>query len=320
MNTFDLKIGFKCNNDCVHCVVAEKRPCGELSLEELKNIVDTIPPSVDSITITGGEPTISPYFKDILKYCKSKGFKTSIQSNGTGFSSESLVKSTKDYIDHVHIAIHSSVESVHDSIVKSKGMWKKTIKGLDNLIKYNIHFTTQTVLSRLNVETLPETFAFIQSKKPGTQMSMTYPHMMGNAFENRADICFKYSEYKHIFHQCLKNYKGLIFTESIPPCILFPYEEYPNAILEVIIQKSLMDKNCRNRIGVDFSGTFDVIDYNFMDVKDRRKLPKCKDCAFNTLCIGVWKEYVDLYKNCIDLHPITKEMYYSKNKKGYSIC
>ena len=50
-----------------------------------------------------------------------------------------------------------------------------------------------------------------------------------------------------------------------------------------------------------------IKDYDFLDIKEKRKAPKCKECMFNNCCIGVWKEYIEQFKNCLDLYPIKKE-------------
>ena len=36
-------------------------------------------------------------------------------------------------------------------------------------------------------------------------MSMTYPHLNGNAYLNKDEICFKYSEKSQIIQKTLKN-------------------------------------------------------------------------------------------------------------------
>ena len=314
--SFDLKIGFKCNNNCKHCVVASKRPYGELNLEQIKNIVDSIPSSIQSVTITGGEPSISPFFYEILFYVKSKGFRTLIQTNGTGFEDENLVKKCKPYIDHIHLAIHSSNPKIHDDIVCSQGMWEKTIRGFKNILREGISCSTQTVLSLYNISTLWETYSFIQEIKPRTIMSMTYPHMMGNAYTYREEVCFRYSDYKNIIHKCLKDFGPLLFLESIPLCYVFPYEKTAWGTLEGNIVSYLEgDPQEGERLGVDFSDGINEKNYNFLDFTSRKKAPRCKDCVFNEECIGVWKEYIDLFAQKLDLYPITKEKYI-QGKKG----
>lgn len=295
---FDLKIGFKCNNNCVHCVVADKRPAGDLSFEELCDIIDKIPDN-EGIQITGGEPSIYKTLPEILEKCKEKNHRVVIQSNGTGFADKSFLDECKKNIDYVHIAIHSCYPEVHDKIVQSTGMWKKTMEGFKNLLETDIYLTTQTVLSRLNAPSLYDTFSYIQKMAPGIRMSMTYPHVMGNAYLNREQIIFRYSEFKDVIQKTLSEYKDYIFTEAIPPCYLYP--NFPSATLE----KNII--NHTDRIGIDFSESKEIKDYDFLDIKEKRKAPKCKECMFNNCCIGVWKEYIEQFKNCLDLYPIKKE-------------
>lgn len=321
---FDLKIGFKCNNNCKHCVVAEKRSSGELTLSQLKRIVDEIPEDFNAVTITGGEPSISPLLFDILKYIKNKGYSTIIQTNGTGFSNKQLVKKCVPYIDHVHIAIHSSDPKIHDFIVGSTGMWRKTMKGFANLLKANSEgasmcLTTQTVLSNYNIDSLYDTYSYIQNLSPGIIMSMTYPHMMGNAYKYKNEVCFRYSDHKDMIQKCLSSFGSCLFVESIPPCYLLPYEKEVISTVEYDIINSLNEKRLHrdsgsNRIGVDFSNGFEIKDYNYLDCENRKKAPLCKSCVFQHICLGVWKEYIDLYKDKLDLYPVTKEDYLKAKK------
>ncbi len=297
--TFDLKIGFRCNNDCRHCVVADKRCTKDLSLDEILSIVDTIPNNY-AVQLTGGEPTIYPFLPEILYACKCKGLFTIVQTNGTGFSNIDFLKDCSPNLDQVHIAIHSCVPEIHDNIVRSKGMWDKTIKGLDNLISEKVYFTTQTVLSNYNIESLYDTFCFIQDKKPGTMMSMTYPHLMGNAYRYKEDVAFRYSDHRDAIQKTLERFHDVVFTEAIPYCYLHPYVE------DVVSQEKDLITPEFSRIGIDKSDGDNCKDYNDLNIQDHRKAPRCKECIYNQYCIGVWKEYIELFKNRLDLYPITE--------------
>ena len=302
MSSYDLKLGFNCDNNCRPCVIAEKRPCGSLNENQIFELIDNLPEEVDEVQITGGEPTLYPFLPEVLKRIKSKNINTIMQTNGTGFSDKELCEKCLPYLDHVHIAIHSCFPEVHDFIVQSKGMWEKTITGLYNIKDYkDTCITTQTVLSKYNILTIYDTFDFIQSIIPGTMMSFTYPHMMGNAYTNRQDVCFRYSDYYIEIQRILARFHEVMYCESIPFCYLHPYTDVINNSLETDIYS-----NTYGRIGVDFSDGFNVKDYNYLNVKDHRKGPRCKECIYNNKCIGVWKEYIELYKDNLDLYPIVK--------------
>lgn len=297
--TFDLKLGFRCNNNCKHCVVADKRKTEDLSKEEVFNMMKEIPdPLNTSIQITGGEPTLYDYLPELLKESKERGLFTLIQSNGTGFADEAFLLECSPYIDDVHIAIHSCYPEIHDKIVGTKGMWEKTIKGLDNLIKHKVPITTQTVLSKYNIDSLYDTFSFIQKKKPGVRMSMTYPHMNGNAWKYREEVAFRYSDKREVIQKTLEEFYPFIFSEAIPYCHLHPY-----AHLVESMERDIFEGVPREGIDCSFSKEA-VKDYNYLNLEDHRKTPYCRKCMYDEVCIGVWKEYIELYKDEMDLYPI----------------
>lgn len=307
MKAFDLKIGFKCNNNCRHCVVAEKRGAGDLPLPKILEIISSL--HVDQVTVTGGEPSTYSYLPEILKALKEKNIRVVVQTNATGFADQNFCLVCSQYIDHAHVAIHSVDPQVHDNIVQSPGMWEKTIEGFKNLKANGVFCTTQTVLSKFNINTLYETYQFIQEMAPETVMSMTYPHLMGNALKNIDEVAFRYSDYKDVLSKCLRDFHDYLFLESIPLCYVYPYQDMTCGSLEDEIVSQLSE-----RVGIDFSDGFTEKNYNSLDVSERRKAPRCLNCYFNQRCIGVWKEYIQYFKDKLDLYPIPKTVVENGNQ------
>ena len=304
MKYFDLKVGFTCNNNCIHCVIAEKKETKDLSTQEIKKIIDTVP--VETIIgFTGGEPTIRRDFIELATYAKDKGHNVALQTNGTRFADWDFASEACRVVDHVLIAIHSHIPEVHNSIVRSYGMYDDTIEGFKNITKLKMMCTTQTVLSKLNTETLLETYDFIQSINPGIKMNMTYPHANGNALTNSAVVCQRYSDIKDVLQACLKKYSSLLNTEAIPQCYLYPYQDdVTNFDLDLFKdEKSGIDP--ANKGVKYFNDDGRIENYAISQLSERRKGPKCNECMFNEQCVGVWKEYAMLFKNNFDLFPIT---------------
>lgn len=322
MTHFDMKVGFTCNNNCIHCVVGDKRRVfpDDLTLDEIKNYILTKANGADFVTLTGGEISIRPDFFDIVKFVYDLGMKVQIQTNGTGFADKELTQKLAPYINFVLIAIHSIDEEVHNKIVKDKTnkMFKTTMQGLQNIADAGIPFATQTVISSLNFPTLYETYASLQEKYPGIKMHLTYPHPMGNALENKDIVCLPYSSMKTDLQRIFRDFGQHLLVEAIPLCYIYPYEDkiYYNHDLMI-----LKEVGKSTRVGVDPSNsrvgasTYDLFDevgftedYSRNDLLSKRKGPKCKECVFNYDCPGVWKEYMDFFKNKLDLFPITKKI------------
>lgn len=315
MKIFDLKVGFSCNNDCIHCVVADKRTTKDQTTQEIKDLISELEGDY-MIGFTGGEPTIRKDFIDLVKHAKSKGFKTSVQTNGTMFSKDNFAEEISHYIDNVLIAIHSHRPDVHNEIVNCRAeqnMYEMTIQGFKNLVKYGIDHNTQTVISALNVEELVDTYDFIQGISPGVKMNMTYPHLMGNAYTNHEVVGPRYSDIKPYLHAALDKWAPLLRTEAIPMCYLYPYHDKVSANADRTIVTGERSNNC----GIDPAnkntnkgGHFDergiTEDYGAADKSEKRKARLCRECIFDKECAGVWKEYIEFYRYNLDLFPIKK--------------
>lgn len=305
MKYFDLKVGFTCNNNCIHCVVSDKRGTKDLTTKEVKSIIDTVP--IDTaVGFTGGEATIRKDFIELLSYARETGHKTILQTNGAQFSDWDFAVDASKLLDHVLIAIHSHIPVIHDAIVRVSGMYDKTIEGFKNIIKLKISCGTQTVISKLNIENLLKTYDFIQEIKPGIEMNLTYPHPNGNALTNADIVVLRYSEIKDIILSIVKKYGKLLYTEAIPMCYLYPYQDDVNNLDEYIrdsIKPGLDPANKNNQF---FDNEGRTQNYALSMLNDKRKGIKCLECLFNDRCVGVWKEYAQIYKNNFDLFPIIK--------------
>ena len=309
LDVFDLKVGFTCNNNCVHCVVSDKKLRKDLTTQEIKDVICSLDKPY-MVGFTGGEATIREDFLELLKYAKSLGHQTSLQTNGTSFADEEFTKSVKPYLDNVLIAIHSCNTEIHDSIVQSKGMGEKTLKGFDNLIKHCIPCATQTVITKLNFSTLEETYDYIQNKAPKIFMNVTYPHQMGNAGINK-HLMIQYSDLVETLYKILEKHASYIRTEAIPLCYLYPYhnkihQNSDDTVLYNNVIRSGIDPSQQKKSEFfDEKGITDK--YNEMNLLDKKKGLRCKECSYSFKCIGVWKEYIELFKGTLDLFPIYVE-------------
>lgn len=307
MKYFDLKVGFSCNNNCVHCVITDKKSTQDLTTERIKEIINTIP--VDMVVgFTGGEATIRKDFIELLMFAKDTGHETYLQTNGSMFSDLEFTQEVSKYLDGVLIAIHSHIPEIHNSIVRTHGMYDKTIQGFKNITKLGIDCTTQTVISKLNIDSLLETYDFIQEINPGISMNLTFPHPNGNAWNNRDIVVPRFTEIKDQIQNILKKYSKLLNVEAIPLCYLYPYHnDVFNFDSNILSEEKTAGIDPSNTCAQYFDEEGRTDDYKMSQISEKRKGPRCKECIFNNECVGVWKEYVDIHKDHFDLFPILKD-------------
>ena len=94
MKYADIKLGYACNNHCIHCVIQNQKQRAEEvrgtstrpTEESKQEILKSYHTGCKAIVVTGGEPTIRSDFGEIIKYIKSLGILVSVQSNDINFS------------------------------------------------------------------------------------------------------------------------------------------------------------------------------------------------------------------------------------------
>lgn len=199
----DIKIGYSCNNDCIHCVItSQKRNAFEkykkqnLTLEEYKkNVKECINEGITKIILTGGEPTIRQDFFDILKFLKQNNLCVELQSNGRKFKDKEFVKNTVDYVDEFVIPILGSTDKIHDGITQRDGSFEDTIRGVKNLIEKNVFLIVTIVILKQNKDDLVNILRLLNSLGV-KRILLTYPTIHGEAKRNKDKIISTYSEIK----------------------------------------------------------------------------------------------------------------------------
>ena len=120
---FSIRTPGGCNAKCAFCFY--KRGPDELPpkkyLEYILNVVKNIPPECNAVSITGGEPTISPYLGMIMAALGNRSFERIVlTTNGLDFNTFNFKE--YDNLTHVNVSYHH-----HHSAVRAKIYDRKTI-------------------------------------------------------------------------------------------------------------------------------------------------------------------------------------------------
>ena len=133
-----LEITSRCNLRCEFCWlwgesgVGKKYAKEEMSTEEVKNVIDSLPATCYLVYIAGGEPFIRKDILEIIKYTKSKGTMVNLTTNGMliGKMSKGIIESG---LDQINISVDGMKET-HDSI-RGRGSFDKVMENTRKLIE-----------------------------------------------------------------------------------------------------------------------------------------------------------------------------------------
>lgn len=283
----DLKVGYSCINDCLFCVVADKRPFGDKTIRQIKDeLKDSFEQGIREVVFTGGEVSVRNDIFEIVSFARELGYgNIQIQTNGCRFSSLPFTKKMIiSGMTEFAPALHGHNAGLHDSLTQRPGSWRQTVLGIHNVRKLGIRILTNTVITKQNYRYLPD-IASLLVKLKVDQFQFAFVHIMGNALKNYRNIVPRISQVTSYLKKGLDTgiKSGIrVMAEAVPLCLMKGYERYasefyiPNTqIKEVAWQIDSFEEVRKN------SG--------------KKKFLSCMECKWDTYCEGPWKEYPQLF-------------------------
>ncbi len=227
----DFHISYQCNNNCIFCSSSEaidKFKNHPLKFEEIFAILKK--KSFKGVNFTGGEPTLYPSFKELIKTTKNLDYKIYIGSNGGKFSDKKFCKETAPFIDEICFSVHGHNSELHNFHTKNNQSFGNLNKALKNISAYNITLFSNTVITKYNLPYLKKIFLFLISKNP-KQILLSNIAPEGRGLKNYKALTAKLADIKKIVPDLVKlaNQKKVVLRFfGIPACILGKYATYSN--------------------------------------------------------------------------------------------
>jgi len=329
-NRVDINLGFSCNEKCRFCyylksVEARERD-KDLSTEEAKKTLDYIySRGIRILDFTGGEPTIRKDFVELVQYAKAKGFQNiSLITNG-------IVLARKEYAERVIDAgvndflfsLHAPDPETHDNITRVKGSYSSMLKAINNIIEIkkikDISYRSNTVVCGLNYNKIDDSLKLLYSLGFQTiNFIMFNPIVEANTSDMELNV--EYSKAAPYLMKEIDEYKDKIKKLTVrymPFCQMCGYEKYITNMPQIQYDEDEWDYLIRTKIRegalVSFSAmcfgilllpkykrifeqSFNIVKHEgikkFLEVKNKKKGPMCKECSYEYICDGLWNEYV----------------------------
>ena len=250
-----------CNNHCEWCYA--KKTLNSTSIMEIgkaKLAVDELERrNVKRIVLIGGEPTIYPFFFDLVSYIRSKGIEVGVPTNGRRFKELEFAKEAKKVdITNVDISIKAVDEQNYYKYTKAHGL-NEMIEGYNNLKKIGVNVTTSFVITSNNQKEFDSLVEFLKKNqisdicfqfvKPVLSLETTEEIM-------RIDEMGKFTKY---IYESMKNTKINYGIEiSFPICLIEPQ------IFEKLVLEHRISNCCHvpKETGINFDENFRVIPCN----------------------------------------------------------
>jgi len=277
--------GYRCNSFCIFCSISEELRDKNLSSEKAYLLLDKHIKlyEPEEVRIGGGEPTIRKDLPNLIELAKKSRVKNiSIQTNGYMLSyDEYLEKIVRSGLNKVRLSFRASDSNSYRLITRVDNSFEYVDRALKNIKKFKLKTIVDIVLLRNILDKLEDIIDFLSMKgiKDINIWSLWYE---GRAVKNTDTISYLFSDASELLKRIVIKYKKLrIKIMYFPLCVL------GKELIKYYWNPA--DEEC---IVVTPSETFELNAEGFMNIS---RLKKCNMCKYNKRCIGISKEYIDIF-------------------------
>lgn len=191
----------RCNSLCLMCSQPPRQTDDSWRVDELKQVVDLMDPSLATIGVTGGEPTLlRDRLAELLAHVRLVLPDTQIHvlTNGRLFADPAVVALFEGLQGWVTwgIPVYADVPSIHDHVVQARGAFLEALQGIYNLAASRHSIEIRYVLHKL---TAPRIRAFAEFTSRNLPFAAHVAFMglepMGFAKMNRALLWLDPADY-----------------------------------------------------------------------------------------------------------------------------
>ena len=277
-------MGDVCNNNCVFCLNPTRKDRKELTTREIRDRLRDCRDRINEVAFTGGEPTIRNDILELLFCADQLGYSlVQLQTNGRMFAYKDFCERISRFKKaHYFITLNAHTAELHDSLIRCKGGFSQTVKGIRNLRSSNAQIITNTVVVKQNYEFLPEIADFIISLGV-SNLQFTFVEPQGNALANFHSVVPRMERVVPYLLKALDKAKkkGIVIkTSGIPFCLMKDHEEH---IVELYFRPKGLEET-----GMRFGDSGYLTGFH-----NRTKGAECRRCRYDPVCIGVWKGYAE---------------------------
>jgi MoaA/NifB/PqqE/SkfB family radical SAM enzyme len=288
MEHIDFHISYRCPNKCLFCSSADSiKKCRNHPLKAediLQKLKKNKKNGFRSVNFTGGEPTILPFFPSLVKETKRLGYRIYIGTNGGRFENRRFSLETAPFLDEVCFSCHGHTPGIHNFLTVNKIAFKRLNKAMDNLSKFSIRFSSNTVVTKFNIDCLEKALNFVIERQiKQALISNLAPE--GRGLANYDKLAVRLSDLKNKIPALIKmaNKNNIIIRFfGLPACVLGSFACYSN---DFCWDGRLNIEQEKNKI------FFLKEERCLLPIRGRIKTAKCRSCLYGKICGGIFEEY-----------------------------
>jgi pyruvate-formate lyase-activating enzyme len=321
-----LYTGTKCNIKCKFCYYYSELDKDNNSYDDIvKELIKFKKHGVESVDITGGEPTIHKDIIKIVRKISDMGFKvTSLITNGIVLRNKETMKKLIDAgIQNFVVSIHGHNSEIHDGLTGRDGSFNDILMTLRNFDSFNVKYSINYVINKQNYIHLQEFARFVcKVGKNVNTVTFLIMNPISDGKINFDSFSVRYSEAGSYVKEAvgiLEDGGHKASWKFMPLCANQESIKQTDSIYTFFFNP--FDWNYRFQIMIKYGFTkylFLLIkNFSFFTYEQLMKTPysvlrhmamlgeyfkehftkidKCKFCRYNLVCDGISKTYLEIF-------------------------
>lgn len=302
-----------CNNNCIFCMEEDREGRIVTNSATTDDVVKWILDNnrgCEEVCFTSGEPTTNKRLPIWTKWAKEHGVqRISVMTNGRALSYERYARMLAGAgMNRFYISIHGHTKKLHESLTRTPDSFEQTVGGLDQIAKlkrYGVELHTSTVITKRNLPHMGEIYRFLRSHGVD-QVVFNIMQANGRA-DTYFDVIFpRYTEIAEVAAEFLaeqgkREKQVMAFLVDIPLCTTEAIPDFNRGYVEAYAhyeppeQTDLLSaEQLTDRRGGPGERLVQV-KRSDLDDAERQKRSECARCKYESVCEGVWGNYLRRY-------------------------
>ncbi len=149
-----LTVNRACNMRCAWCYAKDTGFArgDEMPLAQAKQIVDLCAEGgIRGMILIGGEPTVYSHIFDVIGYCRERGIRTTLVTNGMVLADRDTVRRYREAgLDKVSLSLKAHDRASYEALTGVDG-FDRAMTAIENLAAEKVKFSVSTVLTGDNI-------------------------------------------------------------------------------------------------------------------------------------------------------------------------
>lgn len=256
----------KCNYNCRHCFMAKDNAANltEFSWEEMLAALDEFDKcGIQTIELTGGEPTLHPRFMDLVREIARRGMDIDVILTNGALLTREMLREIKSLGFNPLFKISFDGLTHHEWMRGVQGAEKKTLEAIDLCISEGIRTGVQICIHKYNLDTLFDTVK-LMAEKGAEWIRVIRTSESPRWEENAGDACLGIDEYYDISIDLMTKYAKTGLKSELVLWQFGNYEPYCDGYYLTAVdytdneEKDMRRPSCigaRGSLAISFNGS-----------------------------------------------------------------